>query len=278
MLARASLHAWITIILLAQSFGQERRIPDTDIGTDYGLGKRTSRDRLVYLDEVCSAIGPSTRRSHYLGLSDEKASMTVYSHRNNTIPRTMRKCKLQVQTESHARLTITLERLDTLESPFVCYMYIKLHTTLEMPDVLCGRDVYGRSIATSFSHLAIEWVINNGGEKPGMIHMVITSFKDIDLSGKCEAKMYHCHNARCIWEGFVCDGTNNCGDGSDERLCIGGRQDHTLLMSIIVLALLLALGVGIAIQMYISSRMTQTQFIVGPDAQPRAGVHEAPKD
>lgn len=46
-----------------------------------------------------------------------------------------------------------------------------------------------------------------------------SNLNSADLSGNCENNMYACNNRRCIWRGFVCDSVDNCGDGSDERLC-----------------------------------------------------------
>lgn len=45
-------------------------------------------------------------------------------------------------------------------------------------DLVCGKEASGKSISTFGSQMAMEWVINSGGEKPGRISMIITSFKD----------------------------------------------------------------------------------------------------
>ncbi|EEC06897.1 hypothetical protein IscW_ISCW004050 [Ixodes scapularis] len=116
-------------------------------------------------------------RSHYLTLRDAKATMSVYSHKGNTLPRTVQKCRLQFQTESHAKLTLTFVKLDTTQKPFVCYMYLKLYMS-DRPDVVCGRDASSKSISTTGPQMALEWVINSGGDKPGGIHMVLTSYRD----------------------------------------------------------------------------------------------------
>ncbi|CAN7984954.1 unnamed protein product, partial [Ixodes hexagonus] len=116
-------------------------------------------------------------RSHYLSLRDAKATMSVYSHKSRTLPRTLQKCRLQFQTESHAKLTVTFVKLDTTLQPFVCYMYLKLYMS-DKPDVVCGKGASGKSITTSGPQMALEWVINSGGDKPGGIHMVFTSYKD----------------------------------------------------------------------------------------------------
>ncbi|KAH7959355.1 hypothetical protein HPB49_010528 [Dermacentor silvarum] len=232
----------------------------------------------VYLEEACGGLAAKAQRSHYLSLRDQKASMAIYSHRSGVLPRSVSKCRIQILTESHARLTISFVKLDTVEQPFICYMYLKIYMT-DKPDLVCGKQATGKSISTSTSQMTLEWVINNGGEKPGRIEMVLTSYKDSDLSGNCESGMYACSNRHCIWSGFICDGVNNCGDGSDERLCIGGRQDHTLILAIVVLVALFAVGTGIVFQIAYnrySGRDVQTQYVVGPNLE-QPGVLNVPK-
>lgn len=50
-------------------------------------------------------------------------------------------------------------------------------------------------------------------------HGLITAYSNVDPStGECSGNQrFQCANKRCIWEGFECDGNNNCGDNSDER-------------------------------------------------------------
>jgi hypothetical protein len=35
----------------------------------------------------------------------------------------------------------------------------------------------------------------------------------------CPAGTFHCSNSRCVNEKFVCDGQDDCADGSDELEC-----------------------------------------------------------
>lgn len=241
--------------------------------TQYGVSYRD-----LYLSEACGGVASRVQRSHYLSLRDQKASMAILSHREDVLPRSVSKCSILIQTESHARLTVAFVKLDTVEAPFVCYMYLKLYLS-DKPDLVCGKKASGKSISSTSSSMSLEWVINNGGEKPGRIHMVVTSYKDSDLAGNCESGMYACSNRHCIWSGFVCDGVNNCGDGSDERLCIGGRQDHTLILAIVVLVSLFAVGTAIVFQIIYnrySGRDIQTQYVVGPNVS-QVGVLEVPK-
>ena len=35
----------------------------------------------------------------------------------------------------------------------------------------------------------------------------------------CPGNTFTCDNSVCVNQDFLCDGTDNCGDGSDERDC-----------------------------------------------------------
>lgn len=38
----------------------------------------------------------------------------------------------------------------------------------------------------------------------------------------CKDSQFHCDNGRCIDQKWICDGDNDCMDGSDERNCTVG--------------------------------------------------------
>ncbi|XP_042148811.1 low-density lipoprotein receptor-related protein 12-like [Ixodes scapularis] len=58
-----------------------------------------------------------------------------------------------------------------------------------------------------------------------MFQAYTRSFKTVGLSlpavsttqEVCKGDSFTCLNSRCIWNGFSCDGKNNCGDDSDEK-------------------------------------------------------------
>ncbi|CAN7989866.1 unnamed protein product, partial [Ixodes pacificus] len=53
-------------------------------------------------------------------------------------------------------------------------------------------------------------------EQEFLFSLVLTSFNKSNQI-VCKGDSFTCLNSRCIWNGFSCDGKNNCGDDSDEK-------------------------------------------------------------
>ncbi|XP_075728737.1 uncharacterized protein LOC142769403 [Rhipicephalus microplus] len=97
----------------------------------------------------------------------------------------------------------------------------KLVSSTETTDLLCGKDYTGtKSMVKASSSLTLRWTVSAREilKRLGGFEIVITGFQQPESSG-CAKGMTRCSNDRCVWSGFKCDGKDNCGDYSDERLC-----------------------------------------------------------
>jgi len=41
----------------------------------------------------------------------------------------------------------------------------------------------------------------------------------------CESDEFKCHNSKCIYDSWRCNGADECGDSSDELHCPDGKLD-----------------------------------------------------
>ncbi|KAH7940060.1 hypothetical protein HPB52_020614 [Rhipicephalus sanguineus] len=188
--------------------------------------------RAYYMNDYCNA-GQKALPVH-LQLHSDQAGVILYSHRRNSTPRSSI-CQLPFQVENAAKFTLSFRFFDTLVS------------STETTDLLCGKDYTGtKSMVKASSSLTLRWTVSAREilKRLGGFEIVITGFQQPESSG-CAKGMSRCSNDRCVWSGFKCDGKDNCGDFSDERLCFAGKQDFTLyLIALFVISLmLLAIGV-----------------------------------
>ena len=51
---------------------------------------------------------------------------------------------------------------------------------------------------------------------------------------KCPRYYWKCQNQKCLPEEYVCEGSNDCGDGSDERNC-GKLVFMTVVLVVVVI-------------------------------------------
>ncbi|XP_077493086.1 uncharacterized protein LOC144104131 [Amblyomma americanum] len=200
--------------------------------------------RAYYMTDFCNA-GQKPLPVH-LSLHSDQAGVVLYSHRRNSTPRASI-CHLPFQVETAAKFVLSFRFFDTVSDSFICFMYLELVSTTETTDLLCGKDYTGtKSMVKASSSLTLRWTVSAREvlRRLGGFEIIITGFQQPESSG-CGKGMTRCSNDRCVWSGFKCDGKDNCGDFSDERLCFAGKQDFTLyLIALFVISLmLLAIGV-----------------------------------
>ncbi|XP_077531025.1 uncharacterized protein LOC144143083 [Haemaphysalis longicornis] len=237
-----------------------RRTITTDMDGSY---------RAFYMNDYCNT-GQKALPVH-VSLHNDQAGVVLFSHRRNSTPRSS-VCHLPFQVENSAKFTLSFRFFDTIADSFMCFMYLELVSSTETTDLLCGKDYTGtKSMVKASSTLTLRWTVSAREvmKRLGGFEIVITGFQQPEASG-CGKGMTRCSNDRCIWSGFKCDGKDNCGDFSDERLCFAGKQDFTLyLIALFVISLmLLAIGVVFKI-MYNKYPVAAT---ASPEAQPAADV------
>ena len=49
--------------------------------------------------------------------------------------------------------------------------------------------------------------------------MLLFFFTDKKVRHKCDPDRFHCLNGKCILPNWLCNGWDECGDGSDEQNC-----------------------------------------------------------
>ena len=54
----------------------------------------------------------------------------------------------------------------------------------------------------------------------------------IGPENRCEPNEYQCENKKCILKTWLCDGDDDCGDGSDEVQCKQNDPNETCRFSL----------------------------------------------
>jgi hypothetical protein len=47
---------------------------------------------------------------------------------------------------------------------------------------------------------------------------------EVPSSTFCESDEFECHNGKCIYDSWRCNGADECGDNSDELNCSDGKS------------------------------------------------------
>lgn len=87
-------------------------------------------------------------------------------------------------------------------------------------------------------------------------------FISLHFSAPCNtSKEFQCKNGRCINKFYKCDFINNCGDNSDEDVCVTVTTYHLTVgeVAAIIGALLVLVGVPVLVFVY-RRRRTRNNF------------------
>lgn len=228
--------------------------------------------RAFYMNDYCNA-GQKALPVH-LQLHSDQAGVVLYSHRRNSTPRSS-VCQLPFQVENAAKFTLSFRFFDTVSDSFMCFMYLELVSSTETTDLLCGKDYTGtKSMVKASSALTLRWTVSAREilKRLGGFEIVITGFQQPESSG-CAKGMSRCANDRCVWSGFKCDGKDNCGDFSDERLCFAGKQDFTLYLIALFVISLMLLAIGVVFKIMYN----KYPVVLAGGAEPSA-VTEGPRE
>lgn len=223
--------------------------------------------RAYYMNDYCNA-GQKALPVH-LQLHSDQAGVVLYSHRRNSTPRSS-VCQLPFQVENAAKFTLSFRFFDTVSDSFICFMYLELVSSTETTDLLCGKDYTGtKSMVKASSSLTLRWTVSAREvlKRLGGFEIVITGFQQPESSG-CGKGMSRCSNDRCVWSGFKCDGKDNCGDFSDERLCFAGKQDFTLYLIALFVISLMLLAIGVVFKIMYN----KYPVVIAGSVEPAAGT------
>lgn len=148
------------------------------------------------------------------------------------------KCVFMVRANNSDGVVISMQKMKLRRSTAVdgiCLDYVEFtgeggrnHLTV------CGSDLRSYEATVPFN---VQMYINpTQYYEPGeLVAFVITGYNKT-TQDDCKGGSFTCANSRCIWDGFSCDKTDNCGDGSDEKyfvssMCIMPMTALVLIVS-----------------------------------------------
>lgn len=132
------------------------------------------------------------------------------------------KCTFPVRANNSDGVVISVKHMKLRRSTAVdgiCLDYIEFtaeggrnHLTV------CGSDKKSYEVTVPF---VVKMYINpTQSYEPGeLVSFFLTGYNKT-TQDDCKGGSFTCANSRCIWEGFSCDKTDNCGDSSDEQFFV----------------------------------------------------------
>lgn len=174
-------------------------------GIDPGLIKRHVYD----LSEWCPA------EPRVLKFGDEIIVETQRPY--ETLYKTNVTCSMTLQTSpDDIGIIINVLKEDTVD----CEDYLRVTPSNSVPSLFCGPDknVTGRADNFMNETLQLDWHAAPRGhnKKAGGIQILFTAFEE---TCKPDQTCFPCTNGRIIDQVHMCNGLDNCGDGSDESRC-----------------------------------------------------------
>jgi len=92
------------------------------------------------------------------------------------------------------------------------------------PLLYCGKNLSMPPMVFTASDLILTF--NTGKTIIGGRGFVLDYVIDKPKQSKCEEDHFHCQNGKCVLSSWICNGWDECGDGSDEQNCCPNGFSH----------------------------------------------------
>lgn len=223
------------------------------------------------LYELCAGPGLS------LDANGERSAVYIVAERPRRALR--KKCSFQVRANNSDGVVISLQKMNLRPSTAVdgvCLDYIefkgeggRMHTTS------CGEG--GAKSYDMPVPLTVHLFTNpTQSYRPGeIISFVLTGFNKTTQED-CKGGSFTCSNARCINEGFACDGIDNCGDNSDEKYFLSSMCIMPMTALVLIVSGCLIIVTSLFMMCYCMARLrTQLKRALEEERALRARKHES---